>query len=441
MVRLIFLLFDILTITSSFFLAKLLRFHSLGVFVRNEWTTLIFLIFTILLLNYFYDLYNHYFYAQLGRVFFKILNVWIIAFILFILVGFLTKFYFLINSRSFIFLFFAFFPILSSILRVVVTSTILTNYFNVSRNRITTIYVGPEERYSQFKNFFDNNVISGLNLISNQKDICVNSRQIFLFSEKDDYGELYKEIQRLAKPGVRLHIASPLLNELPMNWEWCKIENIPIYTFIVNSNKTWQEILRRFLDIIISSLCLIILFPLFIVVTIAIKLDSPGSVIYKQKRCGYLGKEFTFYKFRSMYNNNKDYALKREKEFKDYIENKTLKGKIIDNSEITPVGKVLRRTSIDEFPQFFNVLKGDMTLIGPRPPIPYEVKYYKDWHKDRLKVKPGISGLWQVYGRGSMPCDSSIFLDLLYTMNRSITLDLKLLFQTIPAVLLGKGAY
>ncbi|MGQ9816771.1 MAG: exopolysaccharide biosynthesis polyprenyl glycosylphosphotransferase [bacterium] len=440
MLKFMLLVFDIIAITASFFLAIFLRFHNDVHIIRNQWSTFFFILIVMLIIKYFYDLYNHYYYAQAGRVFFKLINVWIISFIAYVIAGFLTKFYFLINSRGFIFCFFIVYPIIILLLRTIIIPAILKSYFSRPERRILCQYIGPDDKFPQFHKFFKENTIIGLDLIAfehNKEN--PNTQEIFLYSEENDFGNLYKEIQKYATQGRRFHLVSQLLNEFSLNWDWCKIENLRIFSFKVNGDKKWQHIVRRILDIILSTIFLIIILPAFLIIGIAIKLDSPGPIVYKQKRNGKDGKEFTLYKFRSMYSNNS--PAKREQEFRDFIEKKIAAGKVIDPTEVTTVGKILRRTSLDEFPQFFNVLKGDMTLIGPRPPLPYEVKYYKEWHKDRLRVKPGVSGLWQVYGRGSMPCDSSIFLDLLYTFNQSITLDIILLFQTIPAVLLGKGAY
>ncbi|MEO0128239.1 MAG: sugar transferase [candidate division WOR-3 bacterium] len=441
MLKIILLFTDIVAIVTSYFLSKFLRYHSGVHYIPNQLSTFLFLVFVILLISYLYDLYNHYYYAQSGRVFFKLVNVWIFSFIAYVIVGFLTKFYFLNNSRGFIFCFFFIsYPLVTSFLRLLIIPKILISYFSKSEHRTNCKYIGPEDKFNQLKQFFEENPIIGFNLInSNANDEELNKSEIFLFSSEKDFGNLYKEIRRHSSIGRKVHIVTGLFNDLPLKWEWCKIDNLPIVSIKINGEKKWQVIVRRILDIILSLIVLVIFFPFFIIVALAIKLESSGPVIYKQKRCGKDGNEFTLYKFRSMYNNNSQ--EKRENDFKAFIENKTQKGKIINYNEITRVGRILRRTSIDEFPQFINVLKGDMTLIGPRPPIPYEVKYYKDWHKDRLKIKPGVSGLWQVYGRGSMPCDSSIFLDLIYALNRSLTLDIKLLFQTVPAVILGKGAY
>ncbi len=438
--KIILLITDIIAVVVSFIVARYLRFHG-DIVILNQWTTLAFLVLLLLIVEYFYDLFNHYYYAQIGRIFFKIVNVWVISFVVYVVVGFLTKFFFLINSRGFIFLFFIVFPLVLAFLRVVIVPLLLHGYFSHKDRRITCNYIGPIEKFLPLNEFFENNTIIGIKLVASDNNCDIkNYDEVFLYSEREDFGDLYQEIQKSAFQGKRIHVASKLLNDLPLNWEWLKLGNIPIISFRQNGDKKWQSVVRRIVDIVLSILFLIVVSPLLLIVAIAIKLDSKGPIIYKQKRCGQNGNEFTLYKFRSMYYNNNT-PKEREREFKDYIEKKVAKGKVINMAEITAVGKIIRRASIDEFPQFVNVLKGDMTLIGPRPPIPYEVKYYKDWHKDRLKVKPGISGLWQVYGRGSMPCDSSIFLDLLYTLNRSLSLDLKLMFQTIPAVILGKGAY
>lgn len=440
MLKILLLVFDIVSIIISFFFVKLLWYSGTHT-ILNPWTTLLFLILTLLMIKYFYDLYNYLYYAQLGRIFFKLINVWAIAFIVYVLTGFITKFYFLTNSRGFIIGFFIVYLIFVLLFRLIIVPYLLYYYFKKPERRRGCLYVGSDEKFLFFKNFFNENSIVGLNIVNKPRDVkSIETKEILLYSENQDFGELYKEIQKWAVPGVSIHLATELLNELKLNWEWCKIENLPIITFKVNGEKGWQKILRRVLDIILSVVSLILLLPLLTAIAIAVKLDSAGPIIFKQKRYGKNGKEFILYKFRSMYNDVES-ELDRELEFKDFIQRKIVKGKVINTQRITNIGKILRRTSLDEFPQFLNVLRGDMTLIGPRPPIPYEVKYYKDWHKERLKVKPGISGLWQVNGRGCMPCDSSIFLDLLYILNRSITLDLRLLFQTIPAVILGKGAY
>jgi len=207
--------------------------------------------------------------------------------------------------------------------------------------------------------------------------------------------------------------------------------------------------MKRAIDIVGSLVGLIILSPLFLLIVIFIKLDSSGPVIFKQTRVGRGGRTFTFYKFRSMYQNN-DNSI-HQKYIGDLIRGAaraTAKSvgakkvfKMDKDPRITRVGRILRRTSLDELPQLFNVLKGDMSLVGPRPGLPYEVKMYKNWYSRRLTTIPGITGLWQVSGRSERTFDEMVALDLEYIDNWSLWLDIKILFKTIFVVLKREGAW
>lgn len=201
----------------------------------------------------------------------------------------------------------------------------------------------------------------------------------------------------------------------------------------------------RYLAALIAGL------PLFLIIAAAIKLNSKGPVFFRQQRIGQYGKAFTFLKFRSMYTNN-DPAIHQE-----YVKNlictsDSVSGngcsqkkevfKIQDDPRVTKVGRFIRKTSLDELPQFINVLKGEMSLVGPRPPIPYEFESYDIWHRRRvLDMKPGITGVWQVEGRSRTTFNEMVRLDLYYLTNWSIWLDLKLLIRTPLVVLTSKGAY
>ena len=211
----------------------------------------------------------------------------------------------------------------------------------------------------------------------------------------------------------------------------------------------FQSKLKSGIDTVGSVICILTLMPVMLMTALAIKVTSPGPVIFKQFRLGKQGIPFTFYKFRSMYVNmddqiNREYTRNlisgQQKEINQGSEEKPLY-KIKSDPRITRIGKFIRKTSIDELPQFFNVLKGEMSLVGPRPALSYEVEKYKPWHLRRiLEVKPGITGLWQVQGRSVVGWDDSVRLDIQYIRKRSLIFDLKILLRTVKVVLTCKGA-
>jgi lipopolysaccharide/colanic/teichoic acid biosynthesis glycosyltransferase len=208
--------------------------------------------------------------------------------------------------------------------------------------------------------------------------------------------------------------------------------------------------IKRAIDIAGAMMALIVLSPLFVLVSILIKLTSTGPAFFRQIRVGQHGRQFTFLKFRSMYVDSQE-TLHREYVSR-YIagevrpeqsaDGKSSAYKIMNDPRVTPLGRVLRKTSIDELPQLLNVLKGDMSLVGPRPPIPYEFDWYEVWHLRRIvEVKPGITGLWQVCGRSKTTFDEMVRLDLRYARTWSLFLDFKILMRTFRTVFSGDGAY
>jgi exopolysaccharide biosynthesis polyprenyl glycosylphosphotransferase len=199
----------------------------------------------------------------------------------------------------------------------------------------------------------------------------------------------------------------------------------------------WLWWVKRALDFATALISLVMLAPLMLVIALAIKLDSPGSVIFFQTRVGKGGKSFTCYKFRTM-------RLGAEQEKEKLSELNEAQGplfKIKNDPRMTWTGRLLRRTSLDELPQLYNILKGDMSLVGPRPPLPEEVNQYLEWHKRRLETRPGLTGLPQVSGRSNLTFDETCLLDIYYIENWSPALDTKIVLQTIPKVILGDGAY
>ena len=202
---------------------------------------------------------------------------------------------------------------------------------------------------------------------------------------------------------------------------------------------------KRMLDIVGSLVGLMLLAPFFGVLTLLISLDSPGGAIYRQRRVGLRGSHFDMYKFRTMYAGNdpdahRAYVSRLILQGSDDLRNGDGDYKLKDDPRITRVGGVLRRFSLDEFPQLLNVLAGEMSLVGPRPPLEYECELYTPRHRRRLDVVPGMTGLWQVSGRNETTFDEMIDLDLEYVEHRSLFLDLRILARTVPVVLGARGA-
>ena len=206
----------------------------------------------------------------------------------------------------------------------------------------------------------------------------------------------------------------------------------------------WEGMLRSLLvvkrgvDLLVGTVVLILFFPLFLLAAMCIIIDDGFPVIYTQKRVGLNGQEFRFHKFRSMCKE----ADQMKPELLDQDESKGRKRfKIKKDPRLLPCGHFLRRFSIDEFPQLFNVLAGDLSLVGPRPPLPEEVRGYSLSERKRLHVKPGLTCLWQIHGRADIPFDQQVSLDLQYIQSQSLFKDIVIILKTIPAVLLGRGAY
>jgi exopolysaccharide biosynthesis polyprenyl glycosylphosphotransferase len=203
------------------------------------------------------------------------------------------------------------------------------------------------------------------------------------------------------------------------------------------SGELYRRFVKRPADVLASLLGLVILSPVFLALSILVKLDSRGPVFFKQMRVGKDGREFEFYKFRSMVQDAEQ--LKDDLMHLNELEGPVFK--ISNDPRITPFGRFLRRTSLDELPQLLNVLRGDMSLVGPRPPLPAEVANYESWQRQKLSVLPGITCLWQISGRNHIGFTEWMRLDIEYIRRQSFGVDLKILLRTLPAVLLRKGAY
>lgn len=210
-----------------------------------------------------------------------------------------------------------------------------------------------------------------------------------------------------------------------------------------------QGLLKRSLDVMLSGLAILILAPLLGVIAFLVRRSSPGPVLFVQERIGKDGVPFRFFKFRTMVHNSDD-AIHRqfaamfinggdEPEEAPAPNSKVFK--LTNDPRVTGIGRWLRKTSLDELPQLFNILKGEMSIVGPRPPIAYELDHYLPWHHERLRVTPGLTGLWQVSGRSNVPFEEMVRLDIHYINTWTLAEDLRIIFKTMPVVLKGSGGY
>ena len=210
---------------------------------------------------------------------------------------------------------------------------------------------------------------------------------------------------------------------------------LPLLTFSATPHDELRLMAKRAIDVAISGAALILLAPALAVVAILVRLTSPGGAIFRQERCGLNGRRFTCYKFRSMCQN-----AERMQDSLKHLSSKATAFKIPNDPRLTPLGRRLRKFSIDEWPQFWNVLKGDMSLVGPRPAVPGEVDNYRGWQRRRLRMRPGLSCLWALQGRDQLDFETWMKLDMEYIDNWSLALDWRIMLLTIPQVILGKGA-
>lgn len=267
--------------------------------------------------------------------------------------------------------------------------------------------------------------------------------ELIVAIDNENHDQFLKVIDACKNLKVNVRITSELFDVVAQKVLTEKYADIPVIDVSSHYNNTITLGLKRFFDIVISSLALIALSPIILFICIAIKLSSPGKILYSQTRVGKHGKEFQFYKFRSMRESREgDKEEERVAKMIDFMKDDFADSgtKIINNSRVTWIGKIIRKTSLDEIPQLLNVLKGDMSIVGPRPCLPYEYENYDEWQKRRVDVIPGCTGVWQVWGRSSVSFKESVVLDLYYINNMSPWFDFQIMLQTVPAILTARGA-
>jgi exopolysaccharide biosynthesis polyprenyl glycosylphosphotransferase len=260
--------------------------------------------------------------------------------------------------------------------------------------------------------------------------------------------KLFEAMMQLGRrQKVEFRLAPSLFNFLPQKTSVEQIGILPMVRLFREPLSEAERFVKRAFDIIISILVIVLLAPVWLIISVLIRFDSNGVVLFRQERVGMDGRRFLCYKFRTM-KTNADESVHRDAYLKNIEglseanvgdEENPVFGKVKDDPRITSIGKFLRRTSLDELPQFLNVLRGEMSIVGARPPIPYEVEEYDIRHRKRLDMKPGITGLWQVSGRNRLTFEEMVRIDLFYIENWSVWLDLKIILLTLPAILRGDG--
>ncbi len=250
-------------------------------------------------------------------------------------------------------------------------------------------------------------------------------KEVFIANPNLAHEQILDMMVLVQHMNVRFRIASDIFDLATGRVDQYNIETIPALDLGAQV-PLFSRCLKRVLDVVLSLTLLLVLSPLMMLVALLIKLTSPGPVLIKQERVGYKQFPFILYKFRTMSEETALYAPPPQTEA---------------DPRVTAIGRVLRKTSLDELPQLVNVLKGEMSLVGPRPEMPFRIKTYQPWQKARFNLKPGLTGLWQILGRKDLPLSENLEYDFYYLNNQSLILDLEILLRTIPVVLLGKGAY
>lgn len=260
---------------------------------------------------------------------------------------------------------------------------------------------------------------------------------VVIASSAFDHEVVARMIADLRVVDVDLHISSGLFEVLTSRIAVTEIAGVPLITVKGLGMSRLNRIAKRIFDLTVATLVLIVGLPVWIALALAVKFSSSGPILYAQERVGRDGVRFGMKKFRSMYSD----ADARLRELQEHNEASGPMFKIKNDPRVTPVGRFMRKFSLDEFPQLINVLRGEMSLVGPRPPLPREVDRYSsaDWR--RLEVVPGMTGLWQVSGRSSLTFDDMVRLDVFYIENWSVALDISLMLRTVPAVVFARGAY
>jgi exopolysaccharide biosynthesis polyprenyl glycosylphosphotransferase len=317
----------------------------------------------------------------------------------------------------------------------------------VGRTVMRNVIAQPELAYrvigflddDPLKSYADIGPIRALGPIDNLPQVLSEQTidQVMITLPWQYHRKIVRLVNESEQAGVRARVVPDLFQLSLGGVDVEDLNGIPLISMKESSLTGLNQVVKRIFDLGLTVPAIVVLSPLAFLVSVAIKLDSPGPVLFRQTRVGRDGEPFTFLKFRSMRVN----AEAELEALRDQNEADGPLFKMRDDPRRTRVGRFIRRTSIDELPQLINVLRGEMSLVGPRPPIPDEVEQYQAWQRKRLDIQPGLTGLWQVSGRSDLTFDEMVMLDIYYGENWSLSSDLQILLRTIPQLVFGDGAY
>lgn len=454
---------DLCIVLVTFFLVFLLRnkvthfYDELGIYIVVVPTLLI----TWGILLYYFGMYDSFRTKQISDVLFIVIETTFVG------IGFFGSFLFITKTLSisrlqigYSFLLAAFF--------ISIEKIFLIKYFQYQRKKgINTrnfLIVGTGKRAQHFINMIDNHAEWGIKAIGLVDDDTSRVSAGTMYGHKvlgtlDDIpniihnhvvdevlfvvprswlNKIEKVISYVCEvEGIKVSIALDLFEHRLSKAKYSYLDTWPLLTFDSTPDELIQLLIKRLFDLFSSIIAILILSPVFLITAIIVKVSSKGPIFFRQQRCSLSGRQFTLYKFRTM-------VVGAESKLKELLAYNEMQGpvfKMENDPRLTKVGKILRKFSIDELPQFWNVFRGDMSLVGPRPPLPAEVDKYEPWQRRRLSMRPGITCLWQARGRNKInDFNEWMELDLEYIDNWSLWFDFKILLKTVPVVLFGIGA-
>ncbi len=408
---------------------------------------------------YFFDIYSSFRLSRIPELIFLVFKATMLGFFIFGSFTYLFKILFI--SRSFIITVFLLSGILISLEKIIVIA--MFRYMRKKGyNYRSILIVGTGRRAQNFISLVEEHnewglqiiglvdedptkfkqIIKGYTVIGTFLDIpkilhtTVIDEVVFIVP-RSWLGRIEEIIRFIELEGVKVSVAVDIFEMRFAKARQTDLTGFPLITFESTPDKIWQLFVKRIFDILVSGISLILISPLSLVLTLVIKKTSRGPAFFRQMRTGLNGRTFTLYKFRTMVDD-------AEQQLGSLMAQNEMQGpafKMENDPRLTSLGKILRKLSLDELPQLWNVFKGEMSLVGPRPPIPYEVGHYDSWQRRRLRMRPGITCLWQISGRNKITdFNDWAKLDLKYIDNWSLWLDAKILLKTIPVVLLGIGA-